>query len=477
VPKNHVLIVDDEDLYRRALERILRRQGHTISSACNGADALEFVANQSVDLVLCDIKMPGMNGLDVVKRIHEIRPDLPCIVITGFGSSERSLEALGAGAFWYLEKPFEQERLDVIRRLVDQAIEHGQLKSENRRLKSELQSRYGFDRIVGKSEALGQMLSLIEKVADTESTVLITGESGTGKELVAQALHYNSRRSGKPLVTVNCGAIPEELLESELFGHIKGAFTGAHQTREGRFSRADGGTLFLDEIGDMSPNLQVKLLRVLQERSFEPVGSSKTRQVDVRIVAATHQDLPRLIEEKLFREDLFYRLNVVPIEVPPLRSRNGDVALLVQHFLARSDEDHGRHSTSVSHEAMDRLAGYPWPGNVRELENMVERLAILCGEDGIELADLPASLAERSSSTATAHAIPAHAIPAYELPAYELPAEGLSLYRAVGELEKSLISQALSRTGWNKNQAAQLLDLNRTTLIEKIKKRELTPPD
>ncbi len=227
----------------------------------------------------------------------------------------------------------------------------------------------------------------------------------------------------------------------------------------------------------MSPNLQVKLLRVLQERSFEPVGSSKTRQVDVRIVAATHQDLPRLIEEKLFREDLFYRLNVVPIEVPPLRSRNGDVALLVQHFLARSDEDHGRHRTSVSHEAMDRLAGYPWPGNVRELENMVERLAILSGEGGIELADLPASLAERSSSTATAHAIPAHAIPAHALPAYELPAEGLSLYRAVGELEKSLIGQALSRTGWNKNQAAQLLDLNRTTLIEKIKKRELTPPD
>ena len=212
----------------------------------------------------------------------------------------------------------------------------------------------------------------------------------------------------------------------------------------------------------MSPNLQVKLLRVLQERSFEPVGSSKTRQVDVRIVAATHQDLPRLIEEKLFREDLFYRLNVVPIEVPPLRSRNGDVALLVRHFLALGDEEQGRQRTSVSHEAMDRLAGYPWPGNVRELENMVERLAILCGEDGIELADLPASLAERSSSTA---------------PAHELPAEGLSLNRAVEELEKSLISQALSRTAWNKNQAAQLLDLNRTTLLEKIKKRELTPPD
>ena len=462
MPKNHILIVDDEDLYRRALERILKRQGHAISGACNGLDALEFVENNPVDLVLCDIKMPGMSGLDVVKRIHEIQPDLPCIVITGFGSSERSLEALGAGAFWYLEKPFEQERLDVIRRLVDQAIEHGQLKSENRRLKNELHSRHQFDRIVGKSEELSRMLSLIEKVADTESTVLITGESGTGKELVAQALHYNSRRAGKPLVTVNCGAIPEELLESELFGHIKGAFTGAHQSREGRFSNADGGTIFLDEIGDMSPNLQVKLLRVLQERSFEPVGASKTRQVDVRIVAATHQNLPGLIEKKLFREDLYYRLNVVPIEVPALRSRNGDIPLLVHHFLDIADLGRNAKETTVSEDAMERLAAYPWPGNVRELENLMERLAILCGSDGIQLSDLPESLCSGPKSAT---------------PARELPAEGLSLNRAVEELEKSLISQALVRTKWNKNRAAQLLDVNRTTLIEKIKKRELTPPD
>ncbi|HIL81667.1 MAG TPA: sigma-54-dependent Fis family transcriptional regulator [Myxococcales bacterium] len=462
VSKNHVLIVDDEDLYRRALERILKRQGHTISCACNGPDALEFLNGHSVDLVLCDIKMPGMNGLDVVKRIHEIRPDLPCIVITGFGSSERSLEALGAGAFWYLEKPFEQERLDVVRRLVDQAIEHGQLKSENRRLKSELHSRHKFDRIIGKSEGLSEMLSLIEKVADTESTVLITGESGTGKELVAQALHYNSRRADKPLVTVNCGAIPEELLESELFGHIKGAFTGAHQSREGRFSRADGGTIFLDEIGDMSPNLQVKLLRVLQERSFEPVGSSKTRRIDVRIVAATHQNLPGLIEEKLFREDLYYRLNVVPIEVPALRNRGGDVALLVHHFLGIVGQGRDAKNTTISGEAMERLSTYHWPGNVRELENLMERLAILCGADGIQLSDLPDSLSSG---------------PKPLTPTRELPAEGLSLNRAVEELEKSLISQALVRTKWNKNRAAQLLDVNRTTLIEKIKKRELTPPD
>ena len=423
---------------------------------------MKFIAQESVDLVLCDFQMPGMNGLEVVKRIHETQPDLPCILITGFGSAERSLEALGAGAFWYLEKPFEQERLDVIRRLVDQAIEHGQLKSENRRLQQELQSRYKFDRIVGRSAALRQMLSMVEKIADSESTVLVTGESGTGKELVAQALHYNSRRSGKPLVTVNCGAIPEELLESELFGHVKGAFTGAHQAREGRFSRAEGGTIFLDEIGDMSPNLQVKLLRVLQERTFEPVGSSSSREADVRVIAATHQDLPRLIEEKQFREDLYYRLNVVPVEVPPLRERAEDIPLLVHHFLDIAHHDRGARAESISDAAMERLVAYRWPGNVRELENLVERLAVLCVEREIDVQDLPTGLDGEAAAPSAG---------------MQLPAEGTSLNRAVEELEKSLISQALTRTEWNKNQAAQLLDLNRTTLIEKIKKRQLTPPD
>jgi DNA-binding NtrC family response regulator len=458
VPKSNVLIVDDEDLYSRALERILKRTGHTISSVSSGAEGLEFVAAHPVDLVLCDLKMPGISGLEVVKQIRIMRPDLPCIIITGFGSAERSLEALGAGAFWYLEKPFEHERLDVIRRLVDQAIEHGRLKRENRRLQNELRGRFRFDGIIGKSESMQKMLSMAEKVADTESTVLITGESGTGKELVAQSLHYNSRRATGPLVTVNCGAIPEELLESELFGHVRGAFTGAHQSRKGRFATADGGTIFLDEVGDMSPNLQVKLLRVLQERSYEAVGSSKTQVVDVRIIAATHQDLPTLIEEKRFREDLYYRLNVVPIEVPPLRQRPGDVPLLVHHFLAASD---GERKLSIDDGAMERLSAYDWPGNVRELENLLERLAILCQEDEIGIADLPESLGARSRC-ATSYP--------------ELPAEGLSLNRAVEELEKSLISQALIRTEWNKNRAAQLLDLNRTTLIEKIKKRELTPP-
>ena len=458
---SHVLIVDDEDLYRKALERILKRAGHAVSLARDGAEALSLVGSDSFDLVLCDLQMPGLNGLELIQNIHERQPDLPCILVTGHGGPEQSIEALSAGAFWYLEKPFEQERLDTIRSLVQKAIEHGRLKSQNRQLKRELRSRYTFDNIIGKSSALMLTLSTVEKVADTESTVLITGESGTGKELLARALHYNSRRAGGALITVNCGAIPEELLESELFGHVKGAFTGATHERKGRFAAAAGGTIFLDEIGDMSLNLQVKLLRVLQERTFEPVGSSKTLQVDVRVIAATHQDLPQLIEEKKFREDLYYRLNVLPIEAPPLRERKEDIPLLVHHFLDISCQERGGRSDSISDEAMENLGAYSWPGNVRELENVVERLAILSEGPEIVLEDLPSSL--RSAQT------PQSVVP-------KLPTQGLSLSEVVADLERDLIAQALERTHWNKNQAAQLLDMNRTTLLEKIKKRGLTPP-
>ena len=262
--KIHVLVVDDEELYRRAIERILRRVGYGVLMARDSVEALQLISEKSIDLVLCDIRMPGINGLELVRQIHEVEPDLPCIVMTGYNTPENSIEALQAGAFWYLEKPFEQDRLDVVRRLVAQAIEHGHLKSENRLLQRQLRSRHKFDSIIGKSDSLARTLSIVEKVADTESTVLITGESGTGKELVARALHFNSRRAERMLVTVNCGAIPEELLESELFGHVKGAFTNAITHRDGRFTVAHGGSIFLDEIGDMSPNLQVKLLRVLQ---------------------------------------------------------------------------------------------------------------------------------------------------------------------------------------------------------------------
>jgi DNA-binding NtrC family response regulator len=431
-----------------------------VTQARDATEALAVVSTDRIDLVLADIRMPGINGLELVRQVHEINPDLPCIVITGFGSPESSVEALRAGAFWYLEKPFEQANLDVVRRLVDQAIEHGRLKVENRALQSELRSKYRFENIVGTSPALRDVLDVVAKVADTESTVLVTGESGTGKELFARAIHYNSRRADRRLVTVNCGAIPEELLESELFGHVRGAFTNAVSHRDGRFTVANGGTIFLDEIGDMSPNLQVKLLRVLQEKTFEPVGSSKTEVVDVRVIAATHQDLDQRIRQGLFREDLYYRLNVIPIEVPPLRQRGEDVVLLAQYFLELMRSERGSKVDSISPEALALLASHSWPGNVRELENLIERLTVLRGEGEITADDLPSSLLQPHAP---------------DTPALALPDSGLSFREEVDRLESALITQALRKTSGNKNQAAQLLGLNRTTLLEKIKKKGLEP--
>ena len=461
--KSHVLVVDDHELYRKAVERVLRRAGHEVHTARDAAEAMQAVTAEAFDLVLCDVKMPGINGLELVRKIHEVQPDLPCIVITGYGGAEASLDALRAGAFWYLEKPLEQAHHDVLRRLVDQAIEHGRLKAQNRHLQSQLEGRYRFDNIVGTSEPLQKVLRRVERVAKAESTVLITGESGTGKELVARAVHYNSPRADQMFVTVNCGAIPEELLESELFGHVKGAFTNAVGAREGRFGAADGGTIFLDEIGDMSPNLQVKLLRVLQDRTFEPVGSSTTQRVDVRVVAATNQDLPRAIEEKRFREDLFFRLNVIPIEMPPLRERRDDLPLLIHHFLERSAKERGTPPTRVRDDAMALLLAHDWPGNVRELENLMERLVVLGdGEIGVE--DLPPNLGPPALDPTT---VPAALAP--------LPEEGVSFKDLVDQLERQLLEQALEQTQWNKNQAAKLIGLNRTTLIEKIKKKNLSP--
>jgi len=462
VPKPHVLVVDDEELYRRALERILTRSGYSVTSARDAGDAMSVVTTQPVDLVISDVKMPGVNGIELVRQIQDFDPDLPCIVVTGYGTAESSVDALRAGAFWYLQKPFDQGNLDAVRRLVEQAIEHGRLKSENRMLQSQLRMRYRFENIVGQSRALQSVLETVEKVADSDSTVLIRGESGTGKELIARALHFNSRRAERMFVTVNCGAIPEELLESELFGHVKGAFTNAVSHREGRFQVADGGTIFLDEIGDMSPNLQVKLLRVLQDRTFEPVGSSKTVKVNVRVLAATHQDLEEAIRERRFREDLFYRLNVIPIEAPALRDRREDIPLLVQHFLDVSNQEKGKRIDGLSPEALDAMCRYRWPGNVRELENLMERMVILKGEGEIGVDDLPDPI--RADASALAGNAPA------------IPPQGLEFNDVVGRFETDLIRQALEHTHWNKNRAAQLLGLNRTTLLEKIKKRRIEAP-
>ncbi len=452
-------MVDDEELYRRALERILTRVGHTVTTARDAGEALAAVSSQPLDLVLADVRMPGLSGLELVRQIHELEPDLPCIVITGYGSPEHSVDALRAGAFWYLEKPFDQANLDVVRRLVEQAIEHGRLKAENRLLQTQLRSRYRFENIVGHSIALRQVLEQVEKVADTDSTVLITGESGTGKELIARALHFNSRRADRMFVTVNCGAIPEELLESELFGHVKGAFTNAVAHREGRFSLANGGTIFLDEIGDMSPNLQVKLLRVLQDRTFEPVGSSRTVRVNVRVLAATNQDLEVAIREKRFREDLFYRLNVIPIETPSLRERREDIPLLVQHFLERMRHEKGRPTESISPDALRLLCEYDWPGNVRQLENVMEQICVLCSEREVRVEDLPPQVRGRKDP-----------VP-FEAP--RVSNQGIAFNDVVERVQRDLIVQALDLTHGNKNRAAQLLGLNRTTLLEKMKKMNL----
>jgi DNA-binding NtrC family response regulator len=459
----HILIIDDDDGYRSMLERILIRAGYSVTSACDGREGMDAVNSEQLDLVLVDINLPGINGIEVVRQIKEIDASLPCIVITGQGSAEYSLEALRAGAHWYLDKHFEAGNPDPIRRLVEQAVEHKRLKVENRLLQTQLRSQYGFGNIVGNSPALQESLEIVRKVADSDSTCLVTGESGTGKELIARALHYNSQRADHMLVTVNCGAIPEELLESELFGHVKGAFTNASSHREGRFSVANAGTIFLDEIGDMSLNLQVKLLRVLQEQSFEPVGSSKPIEVDVRVIAATNQDLPTAIANGRFREDLYYRLNVIPIEVPPLRERVGDVELLVAFFIEKLNKDKNKRVKGISSEALSLLKDYAWPGNVRELENTLERMVVLRSEGELDVGDLP-----RQLRTAPAVAKPS---------APSVPSSGVSFNELVDLFETNLISQALDKTSWNKNKAAKMLGLNRTTLLEKIKKKKLSSPD
>jgi len=437
--------------------RILSRVGHRVSEARDAAEAMTLLGQGGVDLVLADIRMPGLNGLELIRQIQEVEPDLPCIVVTGYASPESSVEALRAGAFWYLEKPFDQAHLDVVRRLVDQAIEHGRLKAQNRALQSELRSKYRFENIVGTSPALRGVLDVVGRVAATDSTVLITGESGTGKELIARAIHYNSDRADRDLVIVNCGAIPEELLESELFGHVKGAFTHAVSSRAGRFSLANGGTIFLDEIGDMSPNLQVKLLRVLQERTFEPVGSSKTELVNVRVLAATNQDLETAIRDGRFREDLYYRLNVIPIEVPPLRQRRSDIPLLIDSFAEKLGRERGT-QLKLAPEALEVLCRYDWPGNVRELENLMERLSVLRGDSEVGPSDLPGNL--RNPGRGESPDVSA----------------GMDFRSVVDRFQTDLIREALEATGGNKKEAAELLGLNRTTLTEKIKKLGLAEP-
>ena len=454
--RGSVLVVDDDAVFSAALTRSLEGAGYEVVSAGDADRGVRQLEQRQFDVVLTDLRMPGADGIEFVRRIRRLDPEAVCIVITGFGSAERSIEALEAGAFWFVDKNYD--RVSAFGELLARALEFRKLKSSNQRLQRQLEARYGFSNIIGESEALRDTLDLVRKVADTDATVLVRGESGSGKELIARAIHYNSRRADKPFIAVNCGAIPEELLESELFGHVRGAFTGAVRDRVGRFPAAAGGTLFLDEIGDMSPNLQTKVLRVLQEREFEPVGSSRTETLDVRILAATNQDLEALIAERRFREDLYFRINVVPVEVPPLRERREDIPLLVAHFLRERMREHPE-IRGITAAAIKRLVEYEWRGNVRELQGLMERLAVLKQKGWIDESDLPAPVAKRRASA----------------PRVPMPADGLDFADHVETFSTDLIRQALDATGWNKNQAAKLLGLKRTTLVEKIRTLGIQP--
>ena len=453
----HILLVEDEIDVREALSAQLQDEGHQVVVTESGTEALSLLQQSPFDVLLTDVMIPGINGIELVEQIADL-PSVPVtIVMTGYGSVEMAVKAIKAGAFDFLQKPFSVE---VLSATIESALRVKSLRNENLELRRAVKGQFGLGNLISASEVMKEVFRLIECVADTESTVLILGESGTGKELIAQTTHFHSDRRKGCLIPVNCGAIPEALLESELFGHEKGAFTGAVATRIGRFELAAGGTIFLDEIGDLSPPLQVKILRVLQEKTFERVGGSRTYNADARVIAATNQDLEELVANKLFREDLYYRLNVVPILVPPLRHRAEDIPLLIDHFINQFNERRASKLTGVSPEAMSILCSYQWPGNVRELGNIVERMAILKRQGEIEIEDLPEKI--RSPHTTSITDVPA-----------AIPVGGINLSNTVEEFENRLIIEALERTNWVKSKAAQLLHINRTTLIEKLKKKSL----
>ena len=465
VCRPHVLVVDDEETICSTLARFLPACGYRVQIATNSQEALKLRGEHAFDVLLTDFRLPDMDGIELARRFKAEDPEILVLLMTPDGNLENAAESLRDGAWDYLVKPFRP--LDEVHRRLTVALEqrrlareNAALRKENQTLRGQVKTKYRFENLLGQSEPMQEILRLIEKVADADSTILILGESGTGKELVARAVHYNSHRRGNLLVPVNCGAIPGELLESELFGHVKGAFTGAVSGRMGRFQLADQGTIFLDEIGDMPPALQVKILRVLQEQQFEPVGSNRSIRVNVRVIAATNQNLETAVREKRFREDLYYRLNVIPIRIPPLRERRDDIPLLVRHFLDVFNQEKEKEVKGVSDEAMRILQRHDWPGNVRELENTIERIVIMKGAGDIEPADLSDRMRQVKGGPRSTFRFP-------------IPPDGISFYDVVQEFENDLIVQALEKTRWNKNRAAALLQLNRTTLVEKIKKKQL----
>jgi DNA-binding NtrC family response regulator len=452
----NILLVGPESPAREGIGRLLADRGFAVAAASDAAEGLEAFRGALHDVAIVELRSPGLDGLDFLREIQALAPRVMGIVTAAQSNVDEAVEALRWGAFDYLAHPIHDDELLLV---LHRALRYQALLHENVALKDQLHQKYRFENIVGMSRPMQEVFRLIEKVADTDSTVLVQGESGTGKELVARALHYNSKRKERYLVPVNCGAIPETLLESELFGHVKGAFTGATTNRIGRFEAANGGTLFLDEVGDMSPSLQVKLLRVLQSHEFEPVGSTKTRKVDVRVIAATNRRLEEMVEKALFREDLYYRLSVIPIRIPPLRERIEDIPLLSAYFLESFCRLRKRKLRPFGQDVVDALMRYDWPGNVRELENLVERLVILAEGDRVALADLPEKFLNGHSAAAAA--------------APAIPEDGLDFNHLVDEFENRLIAAAMAKARGNKNLAAQFLGLKRTTLVEKLKKKGL----
>ena len=444
-----LLVADDDPGLRESLERTLTREGYRVVLASDGRAALERVQAGGVDLIVTDLRMPGLTGLELLRAAKAIMPDVDVILLTAFGTVEEAVKAMKDGAYDFLTKPFRREQLI---KLVDKALERRDLIEQNKALKKQLEDIRAKGQMIGASPAFRRMLTLIEQIADSSATILIQGESGAGKELVARTIHERSARRNGPFVAVNCAALPETLLESELFGYEKGAFTGAAGRKEGRFELANGGTLFLDEVADLSLVTQPKILRVLQEGEFERLGGTRTLQVDVRIVTATNQDLAEMVKEKRFREDLYYRLNVITVRVPPLRERHEDIRVLAQHYLRVYSAKNGRKLDGFSNEALERLESYAWPGNVRELENLIERTVLLARKDRIDAEDLPEEVAGVKRP-------PRDAI-------LELVGTPLA------EIEQRLLDETLRITGGNKTQAAKLLGIDVRTVARKLERRE-----
>jgi two-component system NtrC family response regulator len=444
-----ILLVDDDESLRRITQLQLQEAGYEVASAASGEQALAMMEQQAPALVITDLKMPGVSGLDLLRKIRDAYPLTTVLMVTAFGTVQTAVEAMKAGAYDYVTKPIDYDELVL---LVSRALEHQQLVEEVQHLRLNLDRKYGFEAIIGHSKALLTVLEMASRVAQRDSTVLIRGETGTGKELLARAIHQNSQRKTRPFVTINCGAIPRELLESELFGHARGSFTGAVGTKRGKVESADGGTLFLDEIGEMPLELQVKLLRLIQFGEIEKVGAAAPVTVDVRIIAATHRNLQGLIEDGAFREDLFYRLAVVPLELPPLRERAEDIPELVEALFLRAKQKHGVPNLRLSPRLLPHFCEYRWPGNIRELENIIERLTVLSSGDEIGLNDLPDFLRNEKPPGDTVH--------------FELPPQGISLEA----VEKELIWKALEKFDWNQTKTAAYLDISRRTLIYRMEK-------